>query len=92
MPNRELLRSDSGIAVTYGDPEEPIFHRHPTATSVEYDNTAPGILHILAGSETIAIYQWQYVLSVRRLEVGEDDDKDEEEDEEDEEEDEDEDE
>ena len=72
---RELLTSTSGIVVEYGDDEEPSSRVHRTATTAAYDNIAPGMLHILEGSTTVAIYSWQYVISVRRLE-GEDQDED----------------
>ncbi len=81
---RELLTSTSGIVVEYGDDEEPSSRTHRSATSAAYDNIAPGMLHILEGTTTVAIYSWQYVLSVRRREDADQDEEDEEDDEDDE--------
>ncbi len=85
---RELLTSTTGIVVEYGDDEDPSSRVHRSATTATYDNIAPGMLHIREGSTTVAIYSWQYVLSVRRLEDEEAEQDEEDEDEQDEDEDE----
>ena len=80
---RELLKSTSGIAVVFAAPEgeETEIEYFRAATRATSDGE---LLRVTEERDTVAVYQMEYVIGVRRMRPGEEEDDEDQDDEDDE--------